>query len=699
MTGSRFIYTFEDGDSNDRMLLGGKGANLCAMTQIGLDVPPGFVITTAACLAYLDHQRLPDGLMDDVRRHVAILERKSGKAFGSATDPLLVSVRSGSAMSMPGMMDTILNLGLNAETLQGLAARTGNPRFTWDAYRRFIQLFGKIAMGVPDEAFDAAMASVKRKHGAVHDVDLGADSLQELAQAFLAVYREQTGAPLPADPFEQLELSIRAVFQSWNGKRAVDYRRQFRITPAMANGTAVNVCAMVFGNMGEDSATGVGFTRNPATGENVIYGEYLVNAQGEDVVAGIRTPKPIVAMAQEMPDLYRQLLELRAKLEAHYKEVQDFEFTIERGRLYCLQTRNGKMNARAMVTTSVQMVEEGLIPRGRAPVAHRRADARATARTHARSRARGAAAGAGSSGISRRRLGRHRLRRRHRGAERPGRRERDPRARGDEARRHPRLLRGARDPDLPRRQDLACRRRCARDGQAVRVRLRRDRDRRARAHLEDRRRHHAGARRHHDRRQHGQRLSGKDPDCRGGILPRARDAPDLGRRGRATQGHGQCRHAPRRRARPRVWRDGHRPVPHRAHVQRPAAAADRARDDPGRNAGGAARSARQAPADPARRLQGHPGGDGGAAGDRAPARSADARVPADRLAARVRDRPFAQPSTGRALGVRAAGHVEAPRSGTAARLRREPGQTADEASRSTARRNAATRRSSGARRC
>ena len=366
MSGSSFVYTFEDGDSKDRMLLGGKGANLCAMTQIGLDVPPGFVITTAACLAYLDHRRLPDGLMDDVRRHVAILERKSGKAFGSATDPLLVSVRSGSAMSMPGMMDTILNLGLNAETLQGLAVRTGNPRFTWDAYRRFIQLFGKIAMGVPDEAFDAVMASVKRKHGAVHDVDLGTDALRELAQGFLVVCREQTGAPLPTDPFEQLELSIRAVFQSWNGKRAVDYRRQFRITPAMANGTAVNVCTMVFGNMGDDSATGVGFTRNPATGENLIYGEYLVNAQGEDVVAGIRTPKPIAAMAQEMPDLYRQLLELRAKLEAHYKEVQDFEFTIERGRLYCLQTRNGKMNARAMVTTSVGMFEERLISKGRA---------------------------------------------------------------------------------------------------------------------------------------------------------------------------------------------------------------------------------------------------------------------------------------------------------------------------------------------
>jgi len=366
MQKSNFIYTFEEGDSNDRMLLGGKGANLCAMTQIGLNVPPGFVITTAACLAYLEKRQLPDMLMDDVRAHVAGLERKTGRLFGSATNPLLVSVRSGSAMSMPGMMDTILNLGLNAATLPGLITQTGNERFAWDAYRRFVQLFGKIAMGVPDEAFDAAMAAVKQKHGAVQDVELTAGALQELAQAFLAVYREHTGQSLPADPYEQLERSVEAVFRSWNGKRAVDYRRQFRITPAMANGTAVNVCTMVFGNMGNDSATGVGFTRNPGTGENVIYGEYLVNAQGEDVVAGIRTPKPIAAMADEMPELYRELVALRDKLEAHYKEVQDFEFTIERGRLYCLQTRNGKMNARAMVTSSVGMVAEGLITKNRA---------------------------------------------------------------------------------------------------------------------------------------------------------------------------------------------------------------------------------------------------------------------------------------------------------------------------------------------
>ena len=366
MNRSKFVYTFAEGDASDRMRLGGKGANLCAMTQIGLNVPPGFVITTAACLSYLDGNQLPGGLMTDVRAHIAELEHKTGKGFGSEANPLLVSVRSGSAMSMPGMMDTILNLGLNAATLQGLIGVTDSPRFAYDAWRRFIQLFGKIAMGIGDEIFDGAMVEIKKKYGAAQDVDLTAEQLKELANRFLAIYREQTGHPFPADPYEQLQHSIEAVFRSWNGKRAVDYRRQFRITKEMANGTAVNVVTMVFGNMGEDSATGVGFTRNPATGENAIYGEYLTNAQGEDVVAGIRTPKPIAEMVQEMPDLYRQLIELRNRLEAHYKEVQDFEFTIEKGRLYCLQTRNGKMNARAMVRTSVEMFMDGLISKDRA---------------------------------------------------------------------------------------------------------------------------------------------------------------------------------------------------------------------------------------------------------------------------------------------------------------------------------------------
>jgi pyruvate,orthophosphate dikinase len=366
VSGKQYIYTFEEGDGKNKMLLGGKGANLCEMTQIGLNVPPGFTITNDACIAYLEKNQLPAGLMDDIRRHMGLLEKKTGKGFGSADNPLLISVRSGSAMSMPGMMDTILNLGLNEASLKGLIKQTDNPRFAYDAYRRFIQLFGKIALGVGDEHFDERMTFVKRKYGARVDLDLDTDHLKELAAEFLALVQRHTGKPFPQDPYEQLEISVGAVFRSWMGKRAIDYRRQFKITPEMANGTAVNICTMVFGNMGVDSGTGVGFTRNPGTGENVIYGEYLVNAQGEDVVAGIRTPKPIAELEQEMPEIYRQLMELHNRLEAHYHEVQDFEFTIEKGTLYCLQTRNGKMNARAMVRTSVEMFNEGLITKERA---------------------------------------------------------------------------------------------------------------------------------------------------------------------------------------------------------------------------------------------------------------------------------------------------------------------------------------------
>ena len=366
MNSTKYVYAFESGDGKNKMLLGGKGANLCEMTQIGLNVPPGFTVTTEACLAYLEKNQLPGGLMDDVMGHMKVLEKKTGKGFGSGKNPLLVSVRSGSAMSMPGMMDTILNLGLNEISLKGLIRQTANPRFAYDAYRRFIQLFGKIAFGIGDEHFDERMAAVKRKYGARLDLDLTAQHLEELAGGFLEIVRRETGKPFPQDPCEQLEISMGAVFRSWMGKRAVDYRKQFKITKDLANGTAVNVCTMVFGNMGNDSGTGVGFTRNPGTGENVIYGEYLLNAQGEDVVAGIRTPKPIADMEQEMPEIYRRLTELRDRLESHYHEVQDFEFTIEKGTLHCLQTRNGKMNARAMVRTSVEMFREGLIPKERA---------------------------------------------------------------------------------------------------------------------------------------------------------------------------------------------------------------------------------------------------------------------------------------------------------------------------------------------
>ena len=364
----QWVYAFSEGDGKNKKLLGGKGANLCEMTQIGLNVPPGFVITTEACLHFLDEKNnaLPDDMMQQVKAYMLKVEEETGKKFGDPDNPLLVSVRSGSALSMPGMMDTILNLGLNEETLQGEIRQTGDARFGYDAYRRFIQLFGKVAMNVPDEIFDEQFDAVKQQAGIKSDVGLSAEHLKDISERFLHVFHDHTGRAFPQDPFEQLEIAIKAVFNSWMGKRAVDYRREFNITPDMANGTAVNVCTMVFGNRGNDSATGVAFTRNPGSGENKLYGEYLVNAQGEDVVAGIRTPKPIDMLSDEMPEMARQLAELRDRLESHYHEVQDFEFTIERGTLYCLQTRNGKMNAVAMVRTSVEMVEEGLIDRKQA---------------------------------------------------------------------------------------------------------------------------------------------------------------------------------------------------------------------------------------------------------------------------------------------------------------------------------------------
>jgi pyruvate,orthophosphate dikinase len=361
-----YVYSFADGDGHDKKLLGGKGANLCEMTQIGINVPPGFVISTEACLDYLQENKLPDGLMESVRGEIGKLEAATQKTFGAGSDPLLVSVRSGSALSMPGMMDTILNLGLNDATLTGLIEQTGNERFAYDAYRRFIQLFGKVALGIPDEKFDVHFEAIKKRVGVKADVALEAAHLKEISDKFLEVVSRETGNDFPQDVMTQLQLAVESVFRSWSGKRAVDYRREFNITPDMANGTAVNVQAMVFGNMGDDCATGVGFTRNPGTGDNEMFGEYLTNAQGEDVVAGIRTPKGLVEMESEMSSQYSQLVELRNTLESHYQEVQDYEFTIEKGTLYCLQTRNGKMNAVATVKTSVEMYREELITKEQA---------------------------------------------------------------------------------------------------------------------------------------------------------------------------------------------------------------------------------------------------------------------------------------------------------------------------------------------
>ena len=350
-----------DGNGTMKELLGGKGANLAEMTSIGLPVPPGFTITTETCGEYSDRNKLPAGLMDEVTRSVRILEKELGKTFGSKSDPLLVSVRSGAAVSMPGMMDTVLNLGLTDEAVAGLAAETNNPRFAWDAYRRLINMFGNVVMGVEHDHFEAAFDRIKKRYKVDLDTEVPAEGLEELCAAYKKVYRKHVGSNFPQDPIKQLQHSIEAVFRSWNKPTAISYRRINEITGLV--GTAVNVQSMVYGNMGEDSGTGVAFTRDPSTGKNEFYGEFLINAQGEDVVAGIRTPQPIKGMTRWNDKVFKQLMKVRKTLEKHYRDMQDIEFTIERGKLYMLQTRSGKRTGAAAVKIAVDMAKERLIDR------------------------------------------------------------------------------------------------------------------------------------------------------------------------------------------------------------------------------------------------------------------------------------------------------------------------------------------------
>jgi pyruvate,orthophosphate dikinase len=360
----KWVYLFREGDANMRDLLGGKGAGVAEMTRTGVPVPPGFTITTEACNAFYDSGRqFPEGMWDQVLAAMKDLETQTGKQFGDPANPLLVSVRSGAKFSMPGMMDTVLNLGLNKATLDGLAKLTDNPRFAQDAYRRFIQLFGKIVLGVEGDKFEHVMDEMKG-HGQRQDTDLTTEELAQIAEKFKQIIKDSKGVDFPEDPYEQLRQSISAVFNSWNGRRAVDYRRINKIPDNL--GTGVNVQTMVFGNMGNDSATGVAFTRNPATGDSEIFGEYLINAQGEDVVAGIRTPQPISKLQAEMPEVYGQFHEIAKQLEAHYKDVQDVEFTIERGHLWMLQTRTGKRTGSAAVKIAVDLVHEGVIDKATA---------------------------------------------------------------------------------------------------------------------------------------------------------------------------------------------------------------------------------------------------------------------------------------------------------------------------------------------
>jgi len=378
------IVFFDEAKGLSRKVLGGKGAGLAEMTAANLPVPPGFIITVDVCREYYKNGReLPKGLMDEVKQAMQRLEELTGKGFGSTTNPLLVSVRSGAPISMPGMMDTILNLGLNDDTANALIARTKNPRFVWDAYRRFVQMFAKVVLNINDSLFSKALEDAKRRRGVKHDNELDADALRELTYEFKKICKDN-GKEFPEDPYKQLELAIKAVFNSWMSERAVEYRRYYKITPDIADGTAVNIVAMVFGNMDDRSATGVVFTRNPESGEKRLYGEFLINAQGEDVVAGIRTPEPIERLADIMPDAYKQLVSACERLERYYKEPQDVEFTIESGKLYLLQTRAAKMNAIAAVKVAVDMVNEGIISKEEAllrvnaydleQVLHRRVD-------------------------------------------------------------------------------------------------------------------------------------------------------------------------------------------------------------------------------------------------------------------------------------------------------------------------------------
>jgi pyruvate, orthophosphate dikinase len=358
----RYIYDFDEHSEGGRELLGGKGIGLAEMTQLGVPVPAGFTITTDACRDYMANgQRLPDGLSEEIERHLDALEQKAGKRFGDAEDPLLVSVRSGAAVSMPGMMDTILNLGLNDEAAQGLARATDNPRFAYDSYRRLIQMYGEVVEGIDANRFEQELGELKSARGVQQDVDLDASDLQELVATFMRIYEDETAASFPQDASEQLARAVRAVFESWDTPRAQVYRRAHRIPDDL--GTAVNVVQMVFGNKGQGSGTGVAFTRDPSTGEQGLYGEFLADAQGEDVVAGIRTPEPLAAMQKRLPDAFEQLTATMRRLEEHYKDVQDIEFTVEEGRLYLLQTRSAKRTAAAALKAAVSMVDEGLISR------------------------------------------------------------------------------------------------------------------------------------------------------------------------------------------------------------------------------------------------------------------------------------------------------------------------------------------------
>ena len=394
-----------DGDATLRDLLGGKGAGLAEMSRIGVPVPPGFTITTEMCsLFYETDLKIPKEIDKELETYMAKIEKLTGAKFGDPENPLLVSVRSGAKFSMPGMMDTILNLGLNKETIKGLAQKTGDERFAYDNYRRFVQMFGNVVLGIDKEKFEKVIEAKKKDRKIKQDSSLSVEDLNDIVKKFKQIIRRRTGEPFPDDPYTQLKMSRDAVFRSWNNPRAISYRRLNDIPGDL--GTAVNVQAMVYGNMGNTSGTGVGFTRNPANGEKEFYGEYLINAQGEDVVAGIRTPQPINSLKDEMPAVYKELKSITGKLEKHYRDVQDFEFTIQEGKLYMLQTRTGKRTVQAALQIAVDMGQGETDHQGRGAHAHRSRPARSPSPPPNRSRRQIRSDRQRTPGITRRRIGR-----------------------------------------------------------------------------------------------------------------------------------------------------------------------------------------------------------------------------------------------------------------------------------------------------
>ena len=646
----QWVYAFGGGKAEGRAemrnLLGGKGAGLAEMAHLGLPVPPGFTITTEVCTYFYEHDKTyPKDLKPQVEAALAQVGRITGKNFGDSDNPLLVSVRSGARASMPGMMDTVLNLGLNDITVAALAEKSGDRRFAYDSYRRFITMYSDVVLGIPHHHFEEILDEHKDRNGYTLDTDLEAGDWEEIVGAFKARVEKESGRPFPQDAHAQLWGAIGAVFSSWMNQRAITYRRLHAIPESW--GTAVNVQAMVFGNMGDTSATGVAFTRNPSTGEKKLYGEFLINAQGEDVVAGIRTPQEITeearneagsnkpSMESAMPAAFAELKRIHGVLEKHYRDMQDLEFTVEQGKLWMLQTRNGKRTAKAALRIAVELAQEKLISKDEAVDAHRSGLARPIAASDHRSRRRAQDHRHRPAGVARRRLRRDRVLVRGRGAsQKPGPQGRAG-ARRDLAGGHSRHACGGRHPHHARRHDLACGRGGARHGQALRRRRRRPARRLSRADHDRRRRHDEEGRHHHHRRLDRAGAGRQGGDARAGACRRIRHADEMGRRGAQAESARQCRHAGGRARRHEIRRRRHRAVPHRAYVLRGGSHPRGARDDPRRRREGAARGAGEAAADAARRLCRIVRHHGRPAGDHPAPRSAAARIPS---AHRARDR-------------------------------------------------------------